>query len=113
MWVYIPFSVLMPIRDYLAAVRGWMVSLRMMALFFCCMMPVMFVLMVLSRIASGFIQGLGGGDDVARFIMVFVAVVAETLIGLVATAAFVWAMRDFLPKNPDVLKELPKLRGDE
>lgn len=113
MWVYIPFSVLMPLRAYLQAVNGWMSSVRMMALFFCCMTPLMFLVMVISRILSGFIQGFGGGDDVARFIMVFVAVVAETLIGLVATAAFVWAMRGFLPKNPELLKELPKLKGEE
>lgn len=113
MWVYIPFSVLMPLRAYLQAVNGWMSSVRMMALFFCCMTPLMFLVMVISRIVSGFIQGFGGGDDVARFIMVFVAVVAETLIGLVATAAFVWAMRSFLPKNPELLKELPKLKGEE
>lgn len=113
MWVYIPFSVLMPLRAYLQAVNGWMSSVRMMALFFCCMTPLMFLVMVISRILSGFIQGFGGGDDVARFIMVFVAVVAETLIGLVATAAFVWAMRSFLPKNPELLKELPKLKGEE
>lgn len=113
MWVYIPFSVLMPLRAYLQAVNGWMSSVRMMALFFCCMTPLMFLVMIISRILSGFIQGFGGGDDVARFIMVFVAVVAETLIGLVATAAFVWAMRSFLPKNPELLKELPKLKGEE
>ncbi len=113
MWVYIPFSVLMPLRAYLQAVNGWMSSVRMMALFFCCMTPLMFLVMVISRILSGFIQGFGGGDDVARFIMVFIAVVAETLIGLVATAAFVWAMRSFLPKNPELLKELPKLKGEE
>lgn len=113
MWVYIPFSVLMPLRAYLQAVNGWMSSVRMMVLFFCCMTPLMFLVMIISRILSGFIQGFGGGDDVARFIMVFVAVVAETLIGLVATAAFVWAMRSFLPKNPELLKELPKLKGEE
>lgn len=112
MWVYIPFSVLMPLRAYLQAVNGWMSSVRMMVLFFCCTMPVMFALMMISRILSGLAQGVGG-DDVARFIMVFVAVVAETLIGLVATAAFVWAMRSFLPKNPELLKELPKLKGEE
>lgn len=111
MWVYIPFSVLMPLRDYLTALGGWMASLRMMALFFCCTMPVIFALMIVSQILSGLVQGLGG-DDVARFIMVFVAVVAETLIGLVSTTAFVWAMRGFLPKNPDLLKDLPKLKEE-
>ena len=72
----------------------------------------MFALMIISRILSGLAQGVGG-DDISRFVMVFVAVVAETLIGLVSTTAFVWAMRDLLPKNPDLLKDLPKLKEEE
>ena len=111
MWIYIPFSVLMPMRDYLKAVGGFISSLRMMALFFCAMAPVMFVTVMLSR---GVFNLLGGAADdssanLSQFIVVILAVFSEMLVALVTTGSFAWAMRGFLPKHPDALKTLPKL----
>lgn len=111
MWIYIPFSVLMPAKDYLKALGGFSSSLKMIALFFCSMVPVMFVSVMVSR---GIFNILGGGaDDSAtnfpQFIVVVVAVFSEMLATLATTGAFAWAMRDILPKHPDALKELPKL----
>jgi len=112
MWVYIPFSVLMPIKDYLKALGGMMASVKMIALFFCTMTPVIFCTIMISHLLSNITSGLGdGGDSVARFIMLFVATIADTLVGLVSTTAFVWALRDILPKNTDLLKDLPKAGG--
>lgn len=114
LWVYIPLSVLMPVEDYLKKVGGMMSSVRMVVLYFCTMTPIMFVVIIISNVIFGAFGGVGeDGESIARFIMVFFAVIADTLVGLVSTAAFVWAMKDFLPKNPELLKELPKLGGDK
>jgi hypothetical protein len=111
MWVYIPFAVLMPLRDYLRALGGMMASLKMIALLLCSMAPVMFVFVMVSRFVFSLIHSLGdGGDDISQFLVIMLAVLSDTLIALVTTASFVWAMRGFLPKNPDVLKDLPKAR---
>jgi len=108
-WVYIAFSVLMPVRDYLRAVGGLMASAKMMILFFCTMTPVMFIVILLSRVIfNAFGGGDDGSDDIARFIMIFVSVIAEMGIALVTTTAFVFAMKDFLPKTTDLLKDVPK-----
>ncbi len=110
MWVYIPFSVLMPLNAYLKALGGFMASFRMMALFFCSMAPVMFITVMLSRVVFNILGGGSeGGGDVSQFLVVLLAVMAEMLVALVTTGSFVWAMREFLPKHPDALKELPKL----
>ena len=113
-WVYIPLSVLMPVEDYLKKVSGAMSSVKMIVLYFCTMTPIMFVMIMISNIIFGAADGISeNGDNVARFIMVFFAVIADTLVALVSTAAFAWAMKDFLPKNTDLLKDLPKQAGDK
>lgn len=113
MWVYIPLSVLMPVTNYLKALGGMMASVKMMVLFFCTITPVMFAMVMVSHLVSGLTSGLGeGGEDIARFVMVLFATFADLLVALVATAAFAWAMKDFLPKNTDLLKDLPKA-GDK
>ncbi|MBL8641952.1 MAG: hypothetical protein JNL76_07550 [Alphaproteobacteria bacterium] len=99
LWVYIPLSILMPVDEYLTKIRGIMTSVKMIILYFCTMVPVMFVLIVISRLVFGISEGiLDNGESVARFIMLFFAVIADTVVWLVSTAAFVWAMKDFLPK---------------
>lgn len=111
MWIYIPLSVLMPVRHYLRALGGMMASVKMIALFFCTMAPVMFVTVMLSRVVVNMMGGSAEGEvsSATQFILVFVAVFSECLVALVATAAFTWAMRGFLPKRPDLLKEMPRL----
>jgi hypothetical protein len=114
LWVYIPLSVLMPVEDYLKKVGGMMSSVKMVVLYFCTMTPIMFVMIIISNIVFGiFDTNADNSESIARFIMVFFAVIADTLVGLVSTAAFVWAMKDFLPKNTDLLKSLPKIGGEK
>jgi len=109
MWIYIPLSVLMPIKDYLKSLGGMMASVKMIVLYFCTFTPVMFITIMVSRLVFTMADGLGeAGDGVGRFTMIFVASFAEILIALVSTAAFAYAMKDFLPKTTDLLKDLPK-----
>ena len=108
-WVYIPLSVLMPVKDYLKALGGMMASVKMIVLYFCTMTPIMFATIMVSRLVFSMVEGLGdNSDETGRFIMIFVAMFAEILVALVSTAAFVYAMKDFLPKTTDLLKDLPK-----
>ena len=104
----------MPVEDYLKKIGGMMSSVKMVILYFCVMTPIMFVMIIISNITFGIFDGIAeNGENIARFIMVFFAVIADTLVGLVSTAAFVWAMKDFLPKHPELLKELPKAGGEK
>lgn len=109
MYVFIPLSVLMPIKDYLKALGGMMASVKMLVLYFCTMTPIMFVTIMISRVVFTIVDNLGEvGDGADRFVMIFVAMFAEILVALVSTTAFVYAMKDFLPKTTDLLKDLPK-----
>lgn len=110
MWVYIPFAVLMPVKSYLHALGGFMASIRMMILFFCAMAPVMFVMVMVSRMVFNVLGDVDGdGANLPQFIVVLLAVSAEILVALITTGSFAWAMRGILPKNADALKDLPKL----
>lgn len=110
MYVFIPLSVLMPIKDYLKALGGMMASVKMLVLYFCTMTPIMFVTIMISRVVFTMADNLGEvGDGAGRFVMIFVAMFAEILVALVSTTAFVYAMKDFLPKDTDLLKDLPKV----
>ena len=97
-WLHIPFSVLMPIGQYLKVVKGFMTSVRMMMLYFCCMSPVMFIAVVLSRSFYGAF-GDGGEDMVARFLTILVSSFADLVVALIAVTAMAWSLRDFLPKS--------------
>lgn len=97
-WLHIPFSVLMPVGEYLAAVKGFMTSVRMMLLYFCCMSPVMFLAVVLSRFFYGAF-GDGGDDMVARFLTILVSSFADVIVSLIAVTAMAWSLRNFLPKS--------------
>lgn len=112
MWLYIPFSVLMPVRDYMKALSGFMPSVRLLILFFSCMAPITFVAIMLARVVFGITDELGDiGEPLGRFITVFIGVASEICVGLVTTAAFAWAMKPFLPQVKGVLNDLP--RGED
>ncbi|MBL8639008.1 MAG: hypothetical protein JNK24_01505 [Alphaproteobacteria bacterium] len=119
-WLYIPFAVLYPLRDYLYQVRGFMSSLRYIVLFFCCMAPASFVMMMVVRLIFTI---LGGGDtatidgndvtpmniQIARFLTIGLQSFTEILIALIWTAGFAWAMRGFLPRAKDTFNDFPSM----
>lgn len=119
-WLYIPFAVLYPLRDYLYQVRGFMSSLRYIVLFFCCMAPASFVMMMAVRLIFTI---LGGGDtaiidgndvtpmniQIARFLTIGLQSFTEILIALIWTAGFAWAMRGFLPRAKDTFDDFPSM----
>ncbi len=103
-WMYVPFAVLVGPRAYLKATRGFTPSIRMLAIFLMCWAP----LNLLASILVGLVAGLFGGVDdgqIVQFFMMLIQVVAMTLISLVATGAFAWALRDYLPHTRKALSE--------
>ncbi len=111
-WLHIPFSVLMPIGPYLKAMKGFMSSVRMMVLYFCCMSPIMFITVVLSRLFYG-----AFGDDaenmLPRFLTILVSTFADMAVALVAVTAMAWSMRDFLPKSSKAFADFSGTREDK
>lgn len=109
LWLYVPFAVLMPLKDYLFAIRGFMSSLRMLVLYFSCMAPVMLLAIVLARGVHVFFVALLGDDNMlAQFFTILISVGADFLVTLVVTAAMAWAMRGFLPKAATAFEDFPR-----
>lgn len=109
-WVYIPLTVLMPVKEYLMAVRGAMTSVKMLVLYMCVFTPVTFVTIMLSR----FMYQIFGTvmEDAAQFLVLFVLVVSEFVISLVVTTAFVYALKNIIPHERDLMKDMPQF-GDK
>ncbi|HNQ91492.1 MAG TPA: hypothetical protein PKI93_01010 [Alphaproteobacteria bacterium] len=109
MWLYIPFAVLMPVRDYMKALSGFMPSVRLLILFFCCMAPVIFVETMLERVVINITNGAGDtGETLGYFIVLLLRSVFEVCVALVTAAGFAWAMKPILPHVKGVLNDLPK-----
>lgn len=110
LWLYIPYSVLMPTRYYLKALSGFMPSVRLLILFFSCMAPVTFVVIMLARVVYGITDEFGTqtAETLGHFITVFLSVSSEIAVGLVTTAAFAWAMKPFLPHAKGAMDDFPK-----
>jgi hypothetical protein len=113
-WIYIPFSVLMGPLDYLRAMGGFVTSLRMLGVFLFCIVPPFFIAVIVSQFVF---SSLGGNEasentfSLAEFLLVLIGTVMETFVGLVATAAMAFGMKDTLPRHPSSM--LPFDNGKE
>ncbi len=108
MWIYIPFSVLMPVKSYLRAVSGFMSSVYMLILFLASMVPATFVAIMLVRVIYNATDGMGESIVMlGNFVSIFISVSTEITVGLITTTAFAWVMRGFLPKNKECLNDFP------
>lgn len=106
LWLYIPVVVLMPVRDFLSQIKGFVVSLKMMAIFLVSMVPCFLLAVLLSNVLASAVGGFE--TDQGRFIVVVINVLVETVVNLIATAAMVYAFRHILPKHPKALPDLKK-----
>ncbi|OIN87769.1 MAG: hypothetical protein AUJ12_00595 [Alphaproteobacteria bacterium CG1_02_46_17] len=108
MCLYIPFAVLMPVKDYMKALSGFMSSVYLIVLFLASMLPATFVAIMLVRVVYGATEDMGEtAQMLGHFISVLISVSTEITVGLVTTAAFSWAMRSFLPKAKGALDDFP------
>jgi len=111
MWIYIPLSVLMPIKYYLKSVSGFMSSVYMIILFLACMAPATFIAIMLAQVVYGATNDLTGSLELlGHFIGILLSVITEIIVSLISTAAFAWAMRDFLPRSKESMSDFP---GDQ
>lgn len=110
-WLHIPFAVLLPIKPYLHAMKGFMSSVRMMFLYFCCMSPIMFVTVVLSRLFYG-VFGDEADNMIPHFLTILISTFADMAVALVAVTAMAWSMRDFLPKSSKAFADFSGTRED-
>lgn len=105
LWIYIPYAVLMPARDYLQRLGGFMASIRLAGLFLVCMVPLnVLAVMLVQGLISPYGNGLMDAPAYVRFLGIFVGVLADFIVGLLVTAAMAYAMRDIIPHHPDALK---------
>lgn len=112
MWLYIPFAVLYPVKDYLKNLAGFMSSVKLLLLFFSCMAPITFLAVFSARIVFSLTDGMGeSGDAIANFITIFIGSASEICVALVTTAAFAWAMRSFLPRKKETFLDFPELES--
>lgn len=106
LWLYIPVVVLMPVRDFLAQIKGFVISLKMMAIFLVSMVPCLLLAILLSNVLTSLVGGFE--TDQGRFVVVVINVLIETIVNLIATASMVYAFRHILPKHPKALPDLEK-----
>ena len=104
MWLHVPFSVLMSPREYLKNIAGFVTSIRMMAVFLASIVPLSFVAIMVPQGIANLVGGTGL-EDVGRFVIVFLSVAVQTVVGLVTVAAMAFAMRGFLPKSPQAFAD--------
>lgn len=114
MWLYIPFAVLLPVREYLRALRGFMPSVYLLLLFFSTMGPTTLLAIILMRVIYGATSDIGeSGEMLGHFLSVMVSVAAELAVSLVSTASFAWAMRSFLPHVRTAFQDFPGHKESE
>ena len=105
-YLYIPFVVLMPLREYLARLGGFMASIRMLALYLICMVPCTVTATIMVQML---LSVAGVGEDVEpsallQFFITFFGAIVEMITALIATAAMAYAFRDVVPHAKDALR---------
>lgn len=107
LWVYIPYAVLMPIGVYLKRLGGFMASIRLAGLYLICMVPLnVLAMMIVQGLLSASGATLNDVPAYVSFISIFLGVITDFIVGLLATAAIAYAMRDIIPHHGDALKDV-------
>jgi len=107
LWIYIPYVVLVPVREYFPRVRGFLNSLKMFGIFLICMVPFN---VAAALVTYAFVTPFGASVDDApimiRFILIFISVAADMLTSIIVTTGIVYALRDILPRHPAALADV-------
>lgn len=94
LWVFIPLSLSMDAREWLREVRGFRFSLPMIAVWLLCYLPVAAIMMLgISAIISPFPEGQVPAG--ARFSVMILSVVLDTVKALLGTAGMTFALGDY------------------
>ena len=104
LWVYIPYAVLMPMKDYLTRVIGFLPSLKMFCVFLICMVPINVMASLFSyALVRPYGDTLDAAPAVIRFIMLLISVGADMITALIVTTGMAYALRDVVPRHPAAL----------
>ena len=107
LWIYLPYSVLMPAREFLQKIKGFSPSLKMIGLFMICIVPFNVLASIASyAMISPFGQTTAEAPDLVRFMILFLITATDILTTLVVTAGMVYALRSILPHHPSALKDV-------
>lgn len=98
LWLYIPAGMGIPIRDFLAGVRGFSVSFSMIGAWIACFAPFMLAFGV---VAGLFFSPQGGEapSAAADFLVTAAQAVVDTIILLVSTAAMTYGIGQMLTSS--------------
>ncbi len=107
LWLYIPLVVLMPVRDFLKKLGGFMTSVRMFAVWLICFTPFMFLLLLFSSALLGPYEGsIAAAPAFTGFLVILVSTAVELLVSLIAAAALAYALKElFTLKHPQAFRE--------
>jgi len=109
-YLYLPYSVLMPARVYLARLGGFMTSVWMLGLFMVTMVP---ITVTAAMIASALLSVGGGAEGadpspIAQFIVMLLSAIVEMVTALIGTTAMVYALRKIIPHAQGALPDVER-----
>ncbi len=93
-WLYIPLVILSPLKAFIHEIRGFKTSLYMIGIWLMIVIPITFVISLL----SGIVGSIAQGASVTDFITIFIYVVGEVAIQIVTVTALAYALKDVLIK---------------
>lgn len=107
MWLFVPMVVLMPVTEFLKRLGGFMVSVRMFAVWLVCFTPIMFlVLIVRSYLLSPYGGDIATSPSFITFGIVFMNSFAEMLVSVISATAIAYGIKDILSlKHPKAFQE--------
>ena len=104
LWAYIPYAVLMPLRDYLIRVMGLLTSLKMVGIFLICMVPLNVLASLLTyALVTPFGDTISAAPAAVRFVLIILSTSADMLTAIIVTTGMVYALRDVVPRHPAAL----------
>ena len=95
-WIYLPLAILMPMGTFLKEIKGIMTSVYMAGVWILSIVPVMFVVMVVSGLFGG---GDGSLTGISGFLTIMLHVIGEVAAQLVAITAMTYAFKNILIKH--------------
>lgn len=98
LWLYIPFSLNVPPKTYMDAVRGVSTSLYLIATWLVCFLPVFLALHLVGQLLGGAAHAaLGSGAS--TFVLMVLTVVADTLKSILTTAGIAYGLMALFKDN--------------
>ena len=101
-WIYIPISVLMPLRDYARKTTTPLMSGRLLCLWLMCYVPGMVaVMMITAALLRPYGEQLGSAPSIVGLTLIFIHALFDMVVTLIASTAIAFALRRLItPVHP-------------